>query len=182
MARALVLLAEGFEEIEAVTIADVLRRAGVSVTLASLKDRVVRGSHAIAVAADATLEEAPAGDYDALILPGGMPGAKHLAEDSRVLELVRSFVGQGKLTAAICAAPTVLEAAGVLDGVRATSYPGYELPSAHYLEDRVVLDGSILTSRGPGTAIDFALALVQRLVTPEAARKVRAGLLADEAG
>jgi len=179
MAKALVLLAEGFEEIEAVTIADVLRRAEVSVTLAAVRDSPVRGSHAISVSADTTLDRVDANEFDAVVLPGGMPGAKHLAEDARVLEIVRRFVEQKKLTAAICAAPTVLQAAGVLDGVRATSYPGFKLPSARYVEAPVVEDGAIITSRGPGTAIEFSLALVGRLKGAPAAEQHRARLLAD---
>lgn len=180
MAHAVIVLAEGFEEIEAVTIADVLRRSGVSVTLASLGGERVEGSHAIVLAADASLDQLRAEDYQALILPGGMPGAKHLAEDSRVLDWVRSFVTDRKLTAAICAAPTVLEAAGVLEGVRATSYPGYELPSADYRDDRVVEDGWIVTSRGPGTAIEFSLALVRRLVGPDRSEKIGRALLVED--
>lgn len=182
MARALVLLANGFEEIEAVTIVDVLRRAGIQVTLASLEEGPVCGSHDIAVNPDTSLERVDAGEYDALVLPGGMPGAKYLASDARVLDLVRAFVAQRKLTAAICAGPTVLLAAGVLSGVRATGYPGFALPGSLYSEDRVVEDGPILTSRGPGTAMDFALALVKRLVGPEIAEQHRTRLLAGAPG
>jgi 4-methyl-5(b-hydroxyethyl)-thiazole monophosphate biosynthesis len=178
MARALLLLAEGFEEIEAVTVIDILRRASVDVTVAALGASPVRGSHGIAVGADATLADTLGQAFDALILPGGMPGSRHLKEDPRVLELVRQQVAAGKLTAAICAAPIALEAAGVLAGRRATSYPGEELPSARTSEERVVEDGPIVTSRGPGTAIDFALALVTRLVGLGAAQSVREKLLA----
>ena len=181
MAKALVLLAEGFEEIEAVTIADVLRRADVSVTLAALRQSPVRGSHALELVADTTLDRIEASEFDALVLPGGMPGARHLAEDERVLELVRSFVARKKLTAAICAAPTVLDAAGVLEGVRATAYPGFALPHAQFSESRVVEDGGIVTSRGPGTAIDFSLKLVERLLGAEIAEQHRARLLAGPA-
>lgn len=178
MASALLLLADGFEEIEAVTVIDVLRRASVDVTIAALGSSPVRGSHGIAVAADTTLSEAQGQAFDAVILPGGMPGSLHLKDDPRVLELVRRQAAAGKLTAAICAAPIALEAAGVLAGRRATSYPGEELPSARSSEERVVEDGPIVTSRGPGTAIDFALALAARLVGAPVARSVREKLLA----
>lgn len=177
MAKALVILAEGFEEIEAVTIIDVLRRAEVDVTVAALGASPVRGAHAIEIAADVALAMVDATGFDALVLPGGMPGAKHLREAPEVLELVRRFVKSGKLTAAICAAPTVLEAAGVLGGKRATSYPGHALPSASYLEEAVVEDGTLVTSRGVGTALSFALTLVARLVGPEVADTHRERML-----
>lgn len=177
MAKALLLLAEGFEEIEAVTIIDVLRRAAIDVTVAALVSSPVRGAHGIVVTADTTLALADTESFDALVLPGGMPGSKHLREDARVLELVQRFVRANKLTAAICAAPTALEAAGVLSGRRATSYPGNALPSAKYQEDSVVEDGPLLTSRGVGTALEFALALVTRLAGPASAADQRSRLL-----
>lgn len=179
MATALLLLAPGFEEIEAVTIADVLRRAGVKVTIAGIVEGPIRGSHDIALGVDARLEDVKAGAFDAVVLPGGMPGAKHLRESPRVLDLVRAFERDGKLVAAICAAPTVLEAAGVLRDKRATSYPGFDLPSAKQSDERVVEDGKLVTSRGPGTAMDFALALVRRLVGADAEREHRKSLLAS---
>ena len=178
MANALLLLAEGFEEIEAVTVIDVLRRAGVEVTVAALHASPVRGSHDIALVADTVLAAVENQDFDALLLPGGMPGAKHLREEPRVLALVRRFVAAEKLTAAVCAAPTVLEAAGVLAGRRATSYPGCALPSAVYEEATVVEDGPIVTSRGVGTCLEFALALVGRLTGEASEQLHRARLLA----
>ncbi|HLV65872.1 MAG TPA: DJ-1 family glyoxalase III [Polyangiaceae bacterium] len=178
MASALVVLAEGFEEIEAVTIVDVLRRAGVAVTLAGLAEGPVRGAHDIIVAADTTLDAVANDPFDAVVLPGGGPGTRRLREDARVLALVRRFAAEGKLIAAICAAPTVLDAAGVLRDKTATCYPGSALPTARFVEDRVVEHENVVTSRGPGTAIDFALALVARLVSAEAAREHRERLLA----
>jgi protein deglycase len=178
MAKALLLLAEGFEETEAVTVIDVLRRAGIEVTVAALHASPVRGSHDIALVADTTLDGLDAVSFDALVLPGGMPGAKHLREDSRVLELVKSFVTAQKLTAAVCAGPTVFEAAGVLVGRRATSYPGHALPSAQYQEAAVVEDGPIVTSRGVGTSLEFALTLVARLTDAATAALHRKRLLA----
>lgn len=181
MPKAILLLAEGFEEIEAVTVVDVLRRAGVLVTTAALTGLHVAGAHEIVVQADVSLDDVEANDFDALILPGGQPGSTNLQRDARVLALVRRFVGKNKLTAAICAAPTVLESAGVLGGRRATCYPGSELPSAQFELSAVVEDGCIVTSRGPGTAIDFALTLVRRLCGPEAAELQREKMLVPAA-
>jgi protein deglycase len=175
--QALVPLAEGFEEIEAVTIIDVLRRGGIEVITAALAGSPVRGSHGIALECDATLESVASRDFDAVVLPGGMPGAKNLKEDGRLRELVRRSAARGKLVGAICAGPIALEAAGLLAGKRATSYPGHELPSAQRVEEPVVTDGNIVTSRGPGTALEFALALVARLAGTETATRLRAAML-----
>jgi 4-methyl-5(b-hydroxyethyl)-thiazole monophosphate biosynthesis len=167
VARVLVPLAEGFEEIEAVTIIDLLRRAGIEVDTASLASPRVTGSHGIVVEADLSLEDADAGAYDMIVLPGGMPGAEHLKREPRVIELLRRFAADGRYTAAICAAPGVLAHAGLLDGRRATSFPGFlgtgSAPGLRLCDEPVVVDGKVVTSRGPGTAIDFALALVELL-------------------
>jgi protein deglycase len=174
--KALVLLAEGFEEIEAVTIVDVLRRADITVTTAALGKSPVVGSHGIALVADRSLDGASVADFDAVVLPGG-PGSKQLKEDGRVLSLVRHAMSAGKTVAALCAAPIALEAAGVLAGRRATSYPGHELPSANYSEERVVVDGNLITSRGPGTALEFSLALVEKLAGADAKQRVAHAML-----
>lgn len=176
MASALLLLAEGFEEIEAVTIIDVLRRGEVSVTTASLAGKHVRGSHEIAVESDTLLDDVNVDHFDALVLPGG-PGAKTLREEPRVLDAIRRAARGGKLVAAVCAAPTALEAAGVLAGKRATVYPGHQLPSAQVVEERVVEDGNIVTSRGPGTTMAFALKLVERLAGADVAKQTAERLL-----
>jgi 4-methyl-5(b-hydroxyethyl)-thiazole monophosphate biosynthesis len=176
MATALLLLADGFEEIEAVTIIDVLRRGEVAVTTASLAGKSVRGSHQIAIESDALLDSVNVDHFDALVLPGG-PAAKTLREEPRVLELIRRAGRANKLVAAVCAAPTALEAAGVLAGRRATVYPGNQLPSAQLVEERVVEDGNIVTSRGPGTTMAFALKLVERLSGAEIAKKTAERLL-----
>lgn len=177
MTKVVVPLASGFEEIEAVTVIDVLRRAGVEVVVAGLGASPVRGSHDLGIATDCDLADVRAADVDAIVLPGGMPGAQYLKEDEGVQALIKALADAGKLTAAICAAPIALEAAGVLKGRRATSYPGFELPSADYCEQRVVEDGGVLTSRGPGSALEFALALVERLVGTERADELRRGML-----
>jgi protein deglycase len=182
MKTVLVPLAAGFEEIEAVTIVDVLRRAGVRVVTASLAGQDVTGAHELVLRADRTMEGVrSSGDrFDAVILPGGMPGAAHLRDDARVLAAVKDVVAQGGTAAAICAAPIALEAAGLLKGRRATAYPSFrdQLTSAsHRLDARVVEDGPIVTSAGPGTAMDFALALVARLVGADKATELRQALV-----
>jgi 4-methyl-5(b-hydroxyethyl)-thiazole monophosphate biosynthesis len=165
MKRVLVPLAEGFEELEAVTIIDVLRRAGIEVVVASLDASPVTGSHGIRISADTPLAALMEQDFDMIALPGGMPGADHLKRDARITEIVRRLHDKGRPVAAICAAPMVLDAAGVLDGRRATSYPGFlkDATRATVVGDAVVVDRGVITSRGPGTALDFALTLVAEL-------------------
>ena len=180
MARVLVPLAEGFEEIEAVTIIDVLRRAGAEVLVAGLQRGPVTGAHGITLATDRALAEVDGAALAMIVLPGGMPGTTHLRQDPRVLALVRELESSGRTVAAICAAPTVLAAAGVLEGRRATSYPGLrdQLAGAQVVpEERVVRSGPILTSQGVGTALEFALELVSELKGPAKARELRAALL-----
>jgi protein deglycase len=176
MPRVLVPLAEGFEEIEAVTIVDLLRRADIEVHTASLASRRVTGSHGITVEADLSLDDAQAADYDMIVLPGGMPGAEHLKNDLRVIALLREFAAAGRFTAAICAAPGVLAHAGLLEGREATSFPGFlradSAPGIRLSESPVVVDGKVVTSRGPGTAIEFSLALIGLLRGGEVAAAV----------
>lgn len=167
MSRVLVPLAEGFEEIEAVTVIDLLRRAGVDVVTAGLAPGNVTGSHGIAVQPDAELDDVVDQDFDMVALPGGMPGAENLAADARLLAILRRIADAGGFSAAICAAPIVLARAGVLAGRRATSFPGFLTPASApgtiLSDDPIVEDGRVITSRGPGTAMDFALALIERL-------------------
>jgi 4-methyl-5(b-hydroxyethyl)-thiazole monophosphate biosynthesis len=177
MPSAWVLLAEGFEEIEAVTIIDVLRRAQVEVVTVGQVAGSVCGSHGVRIVADTTMAEVGDSLPDVLILPGGLPGSTNLRDDARVVETVRRHAEQGRIVAAICAAPIVLEAAGVLTGRRATGYPGHDLPSAVYVEDRVVEDSNIITSRGPGTALEFSMKLVQRLIGGDAVAELRRRML-----
>jgi 4-methyl-5(b-hydroxyethyl)-thiazole monophosphate biosynthesis len=165
MKRVLVPLAEGFEELEAVTIIDILRRAGLEVVIASLADSPVSGSHGIRLEADAPLGALLEQQFDMIALPGGMPGAERLKQDPRIAALVRRLHRDGRPVAAICAAPMVLAAAGVLADRRATSYPGFldGTAASTVVGDAVVVDRGVITSRGPGTALDFALALVEEL-------------------
>jgi protein deglycase len=180
MPRVLVPLAQGFEEIEAVTVVDLLRRAGIEVHTASLDGPQVTGSHGIAVQADIALDAAVASDYDMIVLPGGMPGAEHLKNDPRVVSLLRRFAADDRYTAAICAAPSVLAHAGLLDERAATSFPGFltvdSAPGIRLREDPVVVDGKVVTSRGAGTAMEFGLALVELLEGVEARERVQGRL------
>jgi 4-methyl-5(b-hydroxyethyl)-thiazole monophosphate biosynthesis len=186
MPRVLVPLAAGFEEIEAVTVIDLLRRAGIEVHTAALADRHVTGSHGITVEADMVLDAALANDYEMIVLPGGMPGAENLKQDARVIALLRRFRDEGRYTAAICAAPGVLAHAGLLEGRSATSFPGFlrpdSAPGLALSEAPVVVDGKVVTSRGPGTAIDFALSLIELLSGGDAAHEVGGRLQRPQRG
>lgn len=177
MSRALVPLAPGFEEIEAVTVVDLLRRAGVEVRTASLDGPSVTGSHGITLTADIALDAVVADDYDMIVLPGGMPGAEHLKSDPRVISLLSRFAAAGRYMAAICAAPSVLAHAGLLDGRAATSFPGFldadSAPGIRLCEEAVVVDGKVVTSRGAGTAMEFGLALIGLLEGVTAMQQVR---------
>ncbi len=181
MFKVLVPLADGCEELEAVTIIDLLRRAGIEVVSAGLKPGVVKASRGTQLLPDATLDAVLNDNFDMIVLPGGMPGAQHLKEDPRILALLKKMAAAGKYTAAICAAPMVLAEAGLLSGKKATGYPGFldkmNVPGLSYLTDAVVQDGKVLTSRGPGTAMDFSLALVEVLAGKEKRDQVEAGLV-----
>jgi protein deglycase len=178
MPHVITVLATGFEETEAITVIDLLRRAGVTVTLLGLESREVTGSHGITIVTDKLL--ADFGDaFDGIVLPGGMPGAKNLANSARLLDLLRETHKRGGLCAAICAAPIVLGRAGVLAGHKATCFPGFEkeLTGAQFVDNDVVRDRNVITSRGVGTAIPFALEVISHLVNSEAAGKVKKSIL-----
>jgi 4-methyl-5(b-hydroxyethyl)-thiazole monophosphate biosynthesis len=181
MPKVLVPLAGGCEELEAVTIIDLLRRAGVEVVVAGLQPGVVKASRGVQLLPDTSFDAVMNNDFDMIVLPGGMPGAKNLREDARVIACVQRLHAAGKTIAAICAAPTVLLEAGVLAGKRATSYPGFldvmQPAGVTVVEAAVVEDGNVVTSRGPGTAMDFALVLIERLCGVETRQKVEAGLI-----
>ena len=180
MARVLVPLAQGCEELEAVTVIDLLRRAGIEVVTAGLDNKPVRASRNTCLIPDTTLDEVEDQDFDMVVLPGGMPGADHLNNDPRVHGILKNAATKNRFTAAICAAPKVLASAGLLNGKQATSYPGYldpdSVPGMTYREDPVVQDGKVITSRGPGTAMDFALTLVEALVGRKKRDEVEAAL------
>jgi 4-methyl-5(b-hydroxyethyl)-thiazole monophosphate biosynthesis len=179
--RAVVILAEGFEEIEAATPVDVLRRAGVEVVLAGLAAGPVKGAHGLSYLTDAVLPEL-SGEFDLLVLPGGMPGAKNIGDSKEAMALAEKMFAQGRLVSAICAAPVMtLGAWGMLDGKWATCYPGMEkmfTKGVRFSPERVVVDGTITTSRGPGTALEFSLDLARQLVGEDTAADLAAGMLA----
>jgi 4-methyl-5(b-hydroxyethyl)-thiazole monophosphate biosynthesis len=174
-----VLLADGFEEVEAVSIVDVLRRAEIDTVTAGLHEGPVSSARKVKIIPDTVIDTVKSDDFDMIVLPGGQPGADNLNADNRVKELLRSFSQKGKLTGAICAAPFVLANAGILEGKHATSFPTYKdrLGNVVYEEKTVVEDGTILTSRGPGTALSFGLAIVARLLSKEKAQKIREAML-----
>lgn len=180
MARVLVPLAEGCEELEAVTVIDLLRRANIEVITAGLETGPIKASRGVVLQADTSLDEALQNDYDMVVLPGGGPGSERLDADDRIRQLLLKMANSEKYTAAICAATRVLNNAGLLEGKRATCYPGAlsneDLPGLN-TEQRVVRDGKVVTSRGPGTAMDFALQLIELLADRQTRDQVEAGLV-----
>ncbi|MCG6935372.1 MAG: DJ-1/PfpI family protein [Proteobacteria bacterium] len=168
MANVLVPLAQGCEELEAVTVIDLLRRAGVKVVTAGLDDQPVTASRGVVLIPDTALGEVIDEAFDMVVLPGGLPGADNLNQDPRIHILIKKMVTNNKPVAAICAGPKVLGTAGLLDGKHATSYPGslegIAIQDMEYEQQAVVVDGNVITSRGPGTAMDFALTLIETLL------------------
>ncbi len=183
MAKVLVPLADGFEEIEAMAIIDVLNRAGNEVTVAGLFGNEVEGANSgLKVKVPVLLKDVKVEDYDIMVLPGGLPGAEHLAKSELVQSYIKTLNEKGKMVGAICAAPWALKEAGVLEGKKHTNYPGFEEKTGveGYVPDqKVVIDGNVVTSRGPGTAICFALELVKLLNGEETYKQLKEGLLAD---
>lgn len=179
--KILIPLAEGFEEIEAVTCIDVLRRGGVEVVTASLNNLDVKGAHNIIIKADTSISTIKRGEFDGILLPGGMPGATNLRDDERVIELIQELAKEEKLIAAICAAPIALERAGVITNKKATSYPGFDkdLTSCKYQNDRVVVDKNIITGRGPGVALEFALEVIKYLIGETKVKDLEKGMLVE---
>ena len=178
MATVLVPLAHGCEELEAVTIIDLLRRAGIAVTVAGLEAGPVTASRGVVLLPETTLDAVLDQDFDLVVLPGGLGGAQRLEADRRIAALLRRMTEQGRYVAAICAAPKVLVSAGLVEGREVTAYPGVldgqvniRLSSA-----AVVRDGTFITSRGPGTALDFALTLIETLCGRETRDTVEAAL------
>jgi 4-methyl-5(b-hydroxyethyl)-thiazole monophosphate biosynthesis len=181
MSKILLPLAPGFEELEAVTLIDLLRRAGFDVVVAGVSDGAVRGSRGTTIVPDMTLDQALHRTFDMLVLPGGEPGATHLECDERILDLIRKMNAAENRLAAVCAAPRVLATAGVLDHKRATCYTGAidadRFPYVRLEQAAVVTDGNVTTSRGPGTAMDFALELIELLAGKTKRVEVEAKLL-----
>jgi len=169
MINVLIPLAQGCEELEAVTIIDLLRRAQFEVTTAGLEPQPlpIKARRGTTLLPDTSLDQALKTNYDMLVLPGGLPGADHLNDDPRIIALIQQMAAADKFTCAICAAPRALARAGILQNKRATSYPGtldqMEVSGMTYTGEAVTIDGKIITGRGPGVAIDFALALIEAL-------------------
>ncbi|GBE07957.1 chaperone protein YajL [bacterium BMS3Bbin11] len=180
MKKVLVPLAAGFEELEAVTIIDLLRRANISVTVAGLADGAITGSRGTRILPDEILDTSSASDYDMIVLPGGLPGADNLNNDSRIHDLLKQMANDGRYIAAICAAPKVLATAGLLKNKEVTSFPGalsdVATEGMHHTGMNTVIDGNVITSRGPGTAMDFSLELIQLLAGTGTRQKVEQGL------
>ena len=180
MYKVAVILAEGFEEVEAIAPVDLLRRVKIDcVTVSLAEERLVPSSRHIPVLADKSWEEVDFDEYDGVVLPGGLAGTERLLADARVEALLRQFHAAGKLTAAICAAPTVLAKAGLLEGKRAICYPGLEekLEGALVTCEEVVQDGTVITSRGMGTSVPFGLALVAYFLGSETAETLAAKIV-----
>ena len=180
MAKVLVPLAQGCEELEAVTIIDLLRRAELQVTTASLDDKPIVASRGTRLLADTNLEQVIDDEFNMIVLPGGLPGADNLNEDERIHKILKNAVSRGHYVAAICAAPKILACAGILDNKKATAYPGVlealQNNAFEITATAVQKDGKILTSRGPGTAMDFALEIITCLLGNEKRNQVEATL------
>ncbi|MCR2043631.1 DJ-1 family glyoxalase III [Anaerosalibacter massiliensis] len=183
MKKILLMLAEGFEEVEALTVVDYLRRKDIICDTCSIAEsKNVEGAHRISVESDKVLKDiVDIEGYDGIVLPGGLPGSTNLRDNDRVIELVKDFDKNEKLIAAICAAPIVLEKAGIIDGKNITSYPGTEgeLKSGKYKEDLVVRDGHIITARGPAVAVYFALEIVDYLIGERNKEDLKKEILLD---
>lgn len=185
MKKVYIFLADGFEEIEALTVVDLLRRAGIEAPTVSIQDgKTVTGAHQIKVEADFLLSEVKGTMADMLVLPGGMPGTTNLLECEPLMEMVLGLHAAGAYIAAICAAPSILAQLGLLEGKKATSYPSFEekLSGASYCYDSVVMDGQIITSRGLGTAIDFALKIIEVLAGEQEAERIAHSIVYEKEG
>jgi len=181
MSHVLVPLAQGCEELEAITITDLLVRAGVNVTTCGLDDQPVKASRGITILPDTSIDKVQNMSFDLIVLPGGLPGADHLRDNAQIQSLIKKQVSEDKYIAAICAAPKALAQAGVLDGKTATAYPGVltalKNSSINISENAVEIDGKIVTSRGPGTAMDFALNLIELLEGKEKRNEINRQLV-----
>ncbi|MCF7825928.1 MAG: DJ-1/PfpI family protein [Candidatus Marinimicrobia bacterium] len=180
MKKILVPLAEGFEEIEAITIIDLLRRAGAEVTVASLEKRNVKGSHGLKVIADTVIDEILEKCFDMVVLPGGVPGAPNLMADARIIKLLKDQAAANKTSAAICAAPAVLQEAGLTDKKTITSHPAWaeRMTTAIHTGARVETAELLVTGQAAGSAMEFSFKLIEILFGPEKVAEVNAGVLA----
>lgn len=183
--KVLVPIADGIEELEAVTIIDVLRRAGADVTVASVRERQITASRGVKLVADKLICDCVNEVYDLIALPGGLPGAEYLRNSSELTKMLKDQAGSGRFYAAICASPAcVLKTHGLLAGKKATCYPSLlsDLPTVQAVDEPVVVDGNCITSQGPGTALAFALKLVELLFEPEKSKEIADALLVSRTG
>lgn len=173
--RALIILADGFEEIEAITPIDLMRRAEIEVTIAGLGKKEITGAHGITIPCDTTVAEIHLQPFHAVILPGGNPGTTNLLNSDQVLEIVRSNFRENSLTAAICAAPQILDKTGVLNGKSFTCYPGVETNITHgtFKNDPVIVDGNCITARSAGNSVQFGLEIITALVGKSVSDQVK---------
>lgn len=181
MIRVAVLIAPGFEEIEAITPIDTLRRAGVVVMTLGVGSEFVTGAHNIQLECHFNVDDFPS-DLDAVIIPGGMPGALNISKSHSAMKLINRLYNEGKLIAAICASPgVVLGRTDILEGRKFTCYPGFEnkVIGGHFSEDRVVIDGNVITSKGPGTALEFSLAIVRALVSEDKCLELKKSMIVE---
>lgn len=180
MPKVLVPLAEGFEEIEAITIIDILRRAEIEVVVAGVNSEIIEGSHGIPVRTDRLLEKVNVGECDMIVLPGGMPGMENLRQSKEVIRAVQQLKGADKFTAAICASSVVLEEAGVTEGRSVTSHPSYAklMIKANHTGRRVEVDEKMITGQAAGSAMEFAFKLVEILLGKDKVEEVNRGVLA----
>ncbi len=180
MKKVLVILAPGFEEIETVTVVDILRRAGARVTLAGTEDGTLQGSRGIDLVPDSRLNDVDPDEFDMVVLPGGQPGTSNLQKDERVKTILLKMHRAHKKIAAICAAPVVLQSVGLLKSITLTSHPSVkdQLDGVLYSDNRVVVDGNFITSRSPGTAMEFAMKLVEILFDTARMETVNKGVMA----
>lgn len=174
-----VYFATGYEEIEALSVVDVLRRAGVDVKMVGVTGRTVLSGRQISLNMDAIIEEINPNEVDMIVLPGGVPGVDHLMENDLLVHQLKSFKEQDKYIAAICAAPSILGKLGLLKGEKATCYPGYEefLEGCQVVDERVVVSNHIITGKGAGASLEFALAILEVIEGKEAAQKIAQGML-----
>lgn len=180
MAKVYIFFADGLEEIEGLTVVDMMRRVGIDISIVSMNDTLkVTGSHKITMEADLLLKDVDASTGDMFVLPGGLPGTTYLAQNKTLAEILNAAAADGKYVAAICAAPSVLGGLGLLRGKKATCYPGFEdkLMGAHCQTDNVVVDQNIITSRGMGTAIEFAARLISLLKDENTAKDLKRSIM-----
>ncbi|RXI39532.1 DJ-1 family protein [Clostridium tetani] len=178
--KIVLMLAKGFEEIEALTVVDILRRVGVDCKTCSItEEKMVKGTHNIYVKSDIILKDFKEYEFSGIVLPGGMPGATNLRDNKTVIEIIKEFNEENKLIAAICAAPIVLKEADIIKNKNITSYPGFEeeLKGCNYKEDKVVQNGNIITSRGPSTAIDFAFKILENIIDEKELEELKKSML-----